>query len=256
MAAYSQWRLVCEVPTYGVSFAEVSLLDAAGADLFVGGTPAVGSFNSSYAEFAAFDKSTSTPWLSGTDPADKWVQYTTPAPVEGALLRITHTNLSTSYLPVRMVLLARNGDGPWETFQLLGRTPAANETIDYLLGDGTVTLRSEFEQRLQLYTPYFANSFDLVGVPIELPSYIGPGKVYGYVLKDAQPADLPAGRRRVRLYRDQDGMLVSETWSRASDGYYEFTNLDPVYRYTTIAYDYQHDFRAVAADNLTAEVAP
>ena len=82
----------------------------------------------------------------------------------------------------------------------------------------------------------------------------GPGRITGTVEKKATP-NLPL-RRRVRLHRDVDGLCVRETWSDAATGAYAFTDINPAYRYTAIAYDYEHNHRAVAADNLTPEVTP
>lgn len=82
----------------------------------------------------------------------------------------------------------------------------------------------------------------------------GPGRITGTVEEKATP-NLPL-RRRVRLHRDVDGLCVRETWSDAVTGAYEFTGINPAYRYTAIAYDYEHNHRAVAADNLTPEVTP
>lgn len=80
----------------------------------------------------------------------------------------------------------------------------------------------------------------------------GHGRIIGTVEEKASP-NLPL-RRRVRLHRDVDGLCVRETWSDATTGAYEFTDINPAYRYTAIAYDYEHNHRAVAADNLTPEV--
>lgn len=82
----------------------------------------------------------------------------------------------------------------------------------------------------------------------------GPGRITGTVEEKATP-NLPL-RRRVRLHRDVDGLCVRETWSDAATGAYEFTDINPAYRYTAIAYDYAHNHRAVAADNLRPEVLP
>lgn len=82
----------------------------------------------------------------------------------------------------------------------------------------------------------------------------GPGRITGTVEEKATP-NLPL-RRRVRLHRDVDGLCVRETWSDAATGAYAFTDINPTYKYTAIAYDYAHNHRAVAADNLTPEVTP
>ena len=61
--------------------------------------------------------------------------------------------------------------------------------------------------------------------------------------------------RRVRLYRDRDGMLVGETWSDPTTGAYSFDGLDRSQKYTVLALDHTGNFRAVPADNLTPEAA-
>ena len=80
----------------------------------------------------------------------------------------------------------------------------------------------------------------------------GPGRITGTVEEKATP-NLPL-RRRVRLHRDVDGLCVRETWSDAATGAYEFTDIDPAYTYTAIAYDYARNHRAEAADGLVPEV--
>lgn len=82
----------------------------------------------------------------------------------------------------------------------------------------------------------------------------GAGVITGTVEEKAIP-NIPL-RRRVRLHRDVDGLMVRETWSDATTGAYTFTDINPAYKYTAIAYDYAHNYRAVVADNLTPEVAP
>ncbi len=83
----------------------------------------------------------------------------------------------------------------------------------------------------------------------------GSGTVYGTVDRKGTPANVPL-RRRVRLHSDASGALVRETWSDAATGAFAFTGIDPAQRYTTLAYDHEHNFRAEAADNLTPEVSP
>ena len=81
----------------------------------------------------------------------------------------------------------------------------------------------------------------------------GLGNISGTVDRKGTPANVPL-RRRVRLHQDIDGRPIRETWSDAVTGEFAFHGIDPAQRYTTIAYDYEHNFRAVAADNLTPEV--
>jgi hypothetical protein len=80
----------------------------------------------------------------------------------------------------------------------------------------------------------------------------GPGQISGTVKVDSTP-DIPV-YRKVRLYRDNDGMVVDEVWSDPVTGEYVFADLALGYKYHVVAFDYAHDYRAVVADNLTPEV--
>ena len=73
----------------------------------------------------------------------------------------------------------------------------------------------------------------------------GKGFITGTVEEKATP-NIPL-RRRVRLHRDVDGMMVRETWSHATTGAYTFTDINPAYTYTVIAYP-------VTGENLPALV--
>lgn len=81
----------------------------------------------------------------------------------------------------------------------------------------------------------------------------GCGVVIGTVKRDADPVDLPM-RRRVRLFDERSGLLVREAWSDAATGAYSFAGLDASRTYTVVAYDHDHAYRAVIADNMTPEV--
>lgn len=81
----------------------------------------------------------------------------------------------------------------------------------------------------------------------------GVGKVAGTVKVKQGAVNKPV-RRRVRLVRETDGAVVRETWSDATTGAYSFEGLNTSYQYTVVSYDYTHDFRAVIADAILAEV--
>lgn len=80
----------------------------------------------------------------------------------------------------------------------------------------------------------------------------GRGKIYGTVKIKGTPT-VPTSRA-VRLFRDIDSMCLAETWSDPVTGYYEFIGFDLNQKYTVVAIDYQNNYRAVIADNLTAEI--
>lgn len=81
--------------------------------------------------------------------------------------------------------------------------------------------------------------------------FSGAGTIQGTVKEKGTP-DQPLVRQ-VFLYSEKPRLLVAETWSDA-DGHYQFENLDATKRYTVVAYDYKHVYRAVIADNLQPEV--
>lgn len=83
----------------------------------------------------------------------------------------------------------------------------------------------------------------------------GAGFIASTVKEKNTPADTPL-RRRVRLYRDVDGLLLRQTWSDATTGDYRFDDLDPTQHCTVIGIDHLHNHRAVIADRLLPEVSP
>lgn len=82
----------------------------------------------------------------------------------------------------------------------------------------------------------------------------GDGRIEGTVARKLQPTNLPL-RRRVRLHRSRDGLLVRETWSKA-DGSYVFPDISRLYEYDVVAWDHEMSLRSVIANNIQAEVAP
>lgn len=80
--------------------------------------------------------------------------------------------------------------------------------------------------------------------------YSGRGFIASTVELKHSPDNLPM-RRRVRLFHERSGLFIRETWSDAATGNYRFDWIDEAEAYTVISYDYEHDYRAVVADNLT-----
>lgn len=83
--------------------------------------------------------------------------------------------------------------------------------------------------------------------------YGGRGQIVATVKEDHDPLDLPV-RRRVRLFRDRDGVMIRETWSDAVTGAYAFTEIDENERYSVVAYDHLENYRAVIADRIQPTV--
>lgn len=90
-------------------------------------------------------------------------------------------------------------------------------------------------------------------LPIRDDTYGGLGKIVGTTFVKGAP-DFPVGRR-VRLFRDVDGQVVRGGWSDAA-GNYSFLYINPNYKYSVVAYDHLHSYRAVIADNLTPDPMP
>lgn len=90
-----------------------------------------------------------------------------------------------------------------------------------------------------------------VGVQVVDTEFGGNGRVYGTVERKNAPANVPM-RRRVRLHRSRDGLLVRETWSKV-DGSYEFKGVSMKYEYDTVAWDHEMSYRSVVANNLKPE---
>lgn len=80
----------------------------------------------------------------------------------------------------------------------------------------------------------------------------GRGVITGTVKVKGTP-NVPT-KRRVRLLRDRDFLLVRETWSDPVTGAYAFHEIDERYTYSVIADDYEGNFRAVLADRVVPEV--
>lgn len=79
----------------------------------------------------------------------------------------------------------------------------------------------------------------------------GFGKIEGTTKIDGTPDY--AVSREVRLIVERSGLCVRSMWSDPITGEYSFENIDPAEKYTVISYDYEHNFRAVVADNVTPD---
>ena len=87
------------------------------------------------------------------------------------------------------------------------------------------------------------------------PQFYGVGYVAGTTKVKGRPTNAPV-RRQVRLVEESSGVVVRVMWSDATTGEYRFNNVDERRKYTVISYDYEHNFRAVIADNITPELLP
>ena len=79
----------------------------------------------------------------------------------------------------------------------------------------------------------------------------GQGRVAGTVKVKGSP-DVPV-QRKVRLIDEFTGLMVREVFSDPVTGAYEFLYVGQDHKYTVVSYDWANNFRAVLADNITAE---
>ena len=82
----------------------------------------------------------------------------------------------------------------------------------------------------------------------------GRGRIPGTVKERGTP-NVPM-RRKVRLIRDRDALLVGETWSDAATGEYVFEYIDPAYDYTVLSYDHTGKYLPASADRIVTEIMP
>lgn len=102
-----------------------------------------------------------------------------------------------------------------------------------------------------LWDQYYKATYYSVS-PLRKDVYFGGnGTIIGTVSASGTP-NVPLSRE-VLLYSETNRTWVASTWSDAT-GAYRFDNLDINQKYTVIAYDYQHTYRAVIADNLVPQV--
>lgn len=83
----------------------------------------------------------------------------------------------------------------------------------------------------------------------------GRYQITGTLKIDDTPTDVPVARRAFLLV--EPGLnRIGATFSDPVTGAYAFTNLSNAYRYTVLALDYTHTYRAVVADNITPDAMP
>jgi hypothetical protein len=78
-------------------------------------------------------------------------------------------------------------------------------------------------------------------------------RVSGTVKEKSLPDNHPL-RRRVRLVIETSGRIIREVWSDAVTGNYTFDGIRGDYKYTVISYDHLHNYRAIIADNVIADI--
>lgn len=269
MATARYWRLVILAnASFGQkTVAELAFLDTGGTDLSTGGTPfASSSFPGAFGPDKAFDRNNTTFWASAnnTSTTPEHLGYDHGVDVTPVKIRVRWANAGVSPLPPGAEALRvqySTDNVVWSTSFFLTLTSGAIAvdsesefailSIDSLTttsGNGFCFASSATPTTLAAeYLPDSKHAFRDF-------EFGGFGRIAGTVKEDGSP-DVPV-KRRVRLHREQDGLLAREVWSHPTTGAYSFDYIDATKRYTVITYDYEHDYRAVIADNITPEAMP
>lgn len=258
------WRMGIAASTSGVwvSLAEVEFLDATFTDVSVGGTAFASSVYAAGREpEKAFDKNLGTWWANAAYDFPAYIGYDHGAPVTVEYVRFRGYSASEYPAAVGSITVQWSDDGTaWSSPSRVLFTEgifASNQYATVALWDGS--LGSVF-----VGAQLFVSSSTPVGIP---PTYLpdaahpwhdfefgGDGIIYGTVKEDGTP-DVPV-RRRVRLHREQDGMLVRETFSDATTGAYTFPWIARQCAYYVVAFDHTGTHGAVIRDNAIPEVMP
>lgn len=254
MAAHRYWRLllgrrsgVAAVVTEVQMRTSIGGANAATGGAALSSTPGGGTTAAN-----AFDGNTGTSFQSGvSDPAYVGYDFGTPVSVVEVLVTLGATAGTTPY----SFIIDYSDDGSrW--------TSIANYDISSAATNSTVTVSgfpSAPTGRIGLISVRFAPW--LSGPPGRVVDVArrydasdgGSYRIRGTVAITGSPNVLV--RRRVRVFNARTSRCVAETWSDPVTGFYTFNNLR-LQAYFVVAEDYQHNYRAVIADNLTPELMP
>lgn len=230
-----------------------------------GGTATASSeFSSTYSAAKAFDKNNATSWSSTSNSFPAYLQYDHGAPVAIEGVRVIFPSASSAPPGLGGLRVRYSSDGTTWSDELYlkvavgGYAPSPGAVLDfgfYTKAELSVEQAGPIEF-LDAPLPS-GSSINLVRdslVSFRDFEFGGFGRIAGTVKEDGTP-DVPV-KRRVRLHREQDGLLVREAWSHPTTGAYSFDYIDATKQYTVITYDYEHDYRAVIADNIAPEPMP
>lgn len=242
MAAHKFWQMLAfTAPTPATLELSTAHLYLGAARVDVGATlSASAAPTGALTNLSDTNLTTGCYWASGGSAMVLTWEFAAPQAVDGAMLGARTTS---SRFPLAFVL--RGGD------TTTGTGPSPEYTTYMFFGglkyvSGALTPLLVPKPSIEPVAHVKTGDFWICG---------GQGSIPGTVKRDADPTDLPL-RRRVRLIREIDGRVIRETWSDAATGEYLFTGVSEHEKYTVISYDHEHNYRAVAADNITPEVLP
>lgn len=258
------WRLTILANASGLTKAltEVAFLGVGGTDLSVGGLAFASRESGGNVAANAFDKDTGTLWATPSSLAVDHIGYDHGAPVSVDGVRISWGG-NPNQLPLngtQSLRLQYSDDGVnYSRVMLLTLTSGdftINTTAEFDINDLSAMVAETVGGFVFVSSPTAEQGLTTVFTPDGVQPYHdfefgGFGRVAGTVKEDGSP-DVPV-KRRVRLHREQDGLLIREVWSDPVTGEYSFDGISQDYKYYVVAFDYTETYTAVIKDNETPE---
>lgn len=267
MAAHRHWALSMLARPgsgNGVGVSEIEMRGSVGgADLCVGGT-ASGVSNFGHVPANAFDNNNTTIWHNaGTGGLWARLAYQFLTDVDVVEIKVRNAP-ATPYSGIQFGPLACrvewSDDGTnWFIGSRCFDTSILGNDEEIVVGGisdaapGGVFSESPFvkSENAPPWPVTVKVAVPMIGF-VQNSSYGGRGRISGTVKIKGTPNY--AVYRKVRLVREIDAICVAEQWSDPVTGVYQFDYYDETKKYTVISYDYENDFRAVIADNLTPDI--
>lgn len=273
MAAHRYWRVLCLDNGTGdtvLAIDEVDLrVNAAGSRLSItgnGSASASSTYPGPYSPAGAFDgvdfttNPSANAWLcNSTSPFPHYVKWDFGAGNAQDINYVGIKNVSVGVNAAanslrRGILQWSDDDVLWTSHIVIRDHP--NTTGGYASYEYDATALQGVESSVV----GVGDDGNAVGAPTldMTPEFIdlengGNGVISGVVKIDGDPTDVPV-RRQVILLREPGAFAVRETWSDPITGAYQFEHINRAYKYTVLAYDYSHSYRAVLADNVTPDL--
>jgi len=242
MAAARFWRVSVASAQNAtqVAFTEVAFLDAAGADLSVGGVAVASSvYNATLVAANAFDKvlTSSSRWANAANQWPAWIGYDHGVPVDVKFVRIlcdTHPSSNNTQCPpdTYAVTIQSSADGSaWVPAGITVRHDGAwVNSATVLLGFADSTTAPAASRALAAVTadvpaPAFATRTSRAQMARDV-EFGGTDTITGTVERyiDAH-TNLPQ-KARVSLLRARDKVLARQTWSDPATGAFSFPGID------------------------------
>ena len=280
MAAHRYWRVLIErgAPSQTVLWVfRVELRGAGDANLSTVGNGTVTSSGSDSATINlpgdAFDTSDATRWGSlSSSPWPRWLVWDFGAGNAQDVTSVFFWSGTVGQLnPGKTAIQFSDDNATWTTkfffhtldggssFSLVARVEWDGTIGGFtaaVVGYPSSTVTADLSPRSfsGVSGGTFVSTFPSYG------SLFGPYRIASTVMADVNgdgTGDVFL-KRRVWLFSEESMTYVRAAWSDAATGAYSFDYLPAlsVGKYTVLAYDYQRNYRAVVADNLTPEVMP